>query len=70
MEPKSRLEAILSAVPHGGHTTQDIAAIAAAVQWIAERDCPDGFGTYWHRLCVSLTQDTANDAMAIMRSIE
>ena len=59
MNPKNRLEAILLAVPHDGHLTQDIVAIFAAVQWIAEHDCPDEFGTYWHKKCQKLVAEDA-----------
>ena len=47
----------------------EVIAISCAVQACAD-NMPAGFGTFWHSLCVGLTQDTTNDAMSIMRSIE
>ena len=57
MKPRNKLEAVLFAVPHGGHSMQDIVAIVAAVQWIAEHECPEGFGTYWHEKCQKLVKE-------------
>ena len=57
MEPKNRLEAMLFAMPHGKQSIQDIVAIVAAVHWIAEHDCPEGFGTYWQKKCQALVKD-------------
>ena len=56
MEPENKLEAILLATSATAGVREDIVAIVAAVQWIAEHDCPDGFGTYWHERCQKLVQ--------------
>ena len=56
MEPKNKLEAILSATAATAGVPYDIIAIVAAVQWIADHDCPDGFGTYWHKRCQELVK--------------
>lgn len=70
MATTTKLTAALETlVASGALHFNDAIAISCAVQACAD-NMPEGFGTFWHSLCVSLTQDTANDAMAIMRSIE
>lgn len=56
MTPNNKLEAILMARTEG--TITDTIAIIAAVRWIAEHECPEGFGTYWHEKCKKLVEES------------
>lgn len=49
-------------VASGALHFNDAIAISCAVQSCAD-NMPDGFGTFWHGLCVGLTQDTTNDVI-------
>lgn len=58
MQPNNKLEVILFAVPHMSDAgMREMIAIVSAVRWIAEHNCPEGFGTYWHKLCQELVQE-------------
>lgn len=58
MKTENQLSEMLSKIANLSNI-EEIVAIVAAVQWIAEHDCPDGFGTYWHEKCQKLVKNDA-----------